>query len=53
MNDKEKRFFEKYMSEIKLEDKDYFNFGRDGYKVRKTILNSDRACLKKCNELLK
>ena len=28
MNDKEKRFFKKYLSEIKLEDKDFFNFGR-------------------------
>ena len=52
MKDSEKVFFHKWLKEIKLEDKDFFNFGREGYRVRKTILNSDKACLKRCEELL-
>ena len=53
MNTSEKAFFDRYLKKIKLEDKDYFNYGVKGYKCKKTILTSDRACLKKCEELLK
>ena len=53
MRDKEKVFFYKWIKEIELEDKDYFNNNRDGYRVRKTILNSQKAALKRCEELLK
>jgi hypothetical protein len=53
MKDNEKAFFHKYLDTIELEDSDYFNHGRDGYKCKKTILNSQEKCLKRCEELLK
>jgi len=53
MNDKEKLFFEEYLKGMELEDSDYFNHGRDGYRCKKTILNSQEKCLKRCEELLK
>ena len=53
MNNKEKLFFEEYLKGMELEDSDYFNHGRDGYRCKKTILNSQEKCLKRCEELLK
>ena len=38
---------------FEIKDSDYFNHGRDGYKCKKTILNSQEKCLKRCEELLK
>ena len=47
----EKTLYDTLVDKIRdIEDTDYFNHGKPWMK--KTILNSDRMCLKKCEELL-
>ena len=44
------------MKKIKLSNKDYFRsgMGKEHEKyMKKTILNNEKACLKKCDMLLK
>ena len=42
--------WEKFMWEIQLKDKDYFRYGTPHQKLmKKTILNSYEACLKRCD----
>jgi len=42
------------MKNIKLKDKDFFRSGTKYSKLmKKTILNNQLACLKRCDELLK
>ena len=45
--------FNKYVEQIKIKDDDYFNWDNPKIQTRKTILNEQKACLRRCEDLLK
>ena len=44
--------FKAYVESITIEPEDYFNHDNDNIRTKKTILNSDKACLRRCEDLL-
>ena len=45
--------FDKFCEQITIKDKDYFNWQNPKIPTKKTILNDQKACLRRCEDLLK